>query len=89
MNPKPGVKICFLDGETIDYELIEDVDHRDIKIGESVSAAFLVESLDNKIHDLKKKGITNIIGPIQPIPAVRFIFIRDPDGMTIQIVENL
>ncbi|MBW6457559.1 MAG: VOC family protein [FCB group bacterium] len=89
MAPRPGMKICFLDGGTIDYELIEDADHPDITIGESVSVAFLVGSLDKKIDELKKKGVKNIVGPIQPAPTVRFIFIRDPDGMTIQLAEYL
>jgi len=89
MAPRPGMKICFLDGGPIDYELIEDNEHSEINIGESVSAGFMVESLDNTIADLKAKGITNIIGPIQPSPTIRFVFIKDPDGMTIQIAEHL
>ena len=89
MAPRPGMKICFLDGETIDYELIEGVDKRDAKIGEGISVAFLVKSLDDKIQDLKEKGVENIVGPIQPTPNIRFIFIQDPNGMTIQIAEHL
>jgi len=89
MNPKPGLKICFLDGETIDYELIEDADHRDVKIGKSITVAFLVEALNKKIHDHKKKGVEKIVGPVQPAPNIRFVFIQDPNGMTIQIAEHL
>jgi lactoylglutathione lyase len=89
MAPQPGMKICFLDGGTIDYELIEDIEHRDIEIGKSVSAGFMVDSLDEKIADLKNKGVTDIVGPIQPSPMIRFIYIKDPDGMTIQITERV
>jgi lactoylglutathione lyase len=89
MAPQPEMKICFLDGGPIDYELIEDSDHGDIKIGESVSAGFMVESLDQKIQNLKDKGVKHIVGPIQPSPFIRFIYIKDPDGMTIQISERV
>ena len=88
MAPRPGMKICFLDGGPIDYELIEDDGHPEIHIGDSVSAGFMVGSLDQTIADLKKKGVENIVGPIQPAPNIRFIFVKDPDGMTIQISER-
>jgi lactoylglutathione lyase len=89
MAPRPGMKICFLDGGPIDYELIEDAGHRLINIGDSVSVGFMVDSLDETIDNLKKKGVENINGPIQPSPAIRFIYIKDPDGMTIQISERV
>ena len=89
MAPRPGMNICFLDGGPIDYELIEDAGHPEIKIGDSVSVGFKVDSLDKKIDDLKKKGITDIVGPVQPAPFIRFIYIKDPDGMSIQISERI
>ncbi|MCF7833074.1 MAG: VOC family protein [Candidatus Marinimicrobia bacterium] len=89
MAPRPGMKICFLDGGPIDYELIEDDGHPEVNIGASVSAGFRVDSLDQKIADLKKKGVENIVGPIQPAPNIRFIYIKDPDGMGIQISERV
>jgi len=89
MAPRPGMNICFLDGGPIDYELIEDDGHPEIHIGDSVSVGFRVDSLDEKIADLKKKGVENIVGPIQPTPTIRFIYIKDPDGMTIQISERV
>jgi hypothetical protein len=33
----------------------------------------------------KKKGIVNIAGPLQLSHVIRFIYIEDPDSMTIQI----
>jgi lactoylglutathione lyase len=89
MAPRPGMKICFLDGGPIDYELIEDAGHRLINIGDSVSVGFRVESLAETIAELKKKGVTEINGPIQPSPDIRFIYVKDPDGMTIQISERV
>lgn len=88
-SPRPGYSICFLEGGGADYELIEDVSaHDEVKFSNSVSVGFLVDSLDDMITRLKNNGIENIIGPIAPSPNDRFIFIKDPDGMTVQIVEH-
>lgn len=88
-SPRPGFSICFLEGGGADYELIEDASASDqVSFSNSVSVGFLVDSLDEKIADLKGKGVENIIGPIAPSPSDRFIFIKDPDGMTVQIVEH-
>ena len=89
MAPRPGMAICFLDGGPIEYELIEDSEHREIEIGKSVSAGFMVDSLDDVIASLKQKGVTDIVGPLQPSPVIRFIYVKDPDGMTIQISERV
>ena len=87
--PGDGFKICFLEGNGADYELIEDASARDeVSFSNSVSVGFLVDSLDEKMADLRSKGVENIIGPIAPSPNDRFIFIKDPDGMTVQIVEH-
>lgn len=89
MSPQPGMIICFLDGGSIDYELIQDSKHGETKIGGSVSVGFMVDSLNEKICDLKNKGVENIVGPIQPSLVIRFIYIKDPDGMTIHISERI
>ena len=87
--PREGFSICFLEGNGADYELIEDASVRDeVSFSNSVSVGFLVDSLNEKIADLRSKGVENIIGPIAPSPNDRFIFIKDPDGMTVQIVEH-
>ena len=89
MSPKPGLNLCFLDGGNIDYELIEDANRSEIKMSDSVTICFMTESLDSKIKDLKDKGVADIVGPFQPSPHTRFIFIQDPNGMKIQIAEQL
>jgi lactoylglutathione lyase len=37
----------------------------------------------------KDKGIPVESGPVQPNPHVKFFFIKDPNGMKIQLVENI
>lgn len=50
--PRPGLKISFLDGESIDYELIENTEHPKAHIDESASVAFQVYSLESCILHL-------------------------------------
>ena len=39
-------------------------------------------------HYVKEKDIPIIRGPISPNPHVRFFFIKDPNGIEVQLVEN-
>jgi lactoylglutathione lyase len=46
-----------------------------------------VESLEKMMELLKKKGIEVIEGPYSPNPSMSFIYIQDPNGMKIQLIE--
>ncbi|HHU16733.1 MAG: VOC family protein [Anaerovoracaceae bacterium] len=81
-------EIYFLGGEGAKVELIYDKKITDVDIGKDVSIGFAVNSIDEKIEFLKKKGIEIQSGPFQPNPHTRFFFIQDPNGMTIQFVEE-
>lgn len=82
-------EIVFLgDGET-KIELIYDESHRQVDIGQDISLGFEVDSIDGKIQFLKDRGIGVDSGPFQPNPKVRFFYIKDPNGLRIQFVENL
>ena len=48
-----------------------------------------MDSLDDFSAKLQSRGIRIQKGPIQPSPLIRFLFIKDPDGMNLQIVEQL
>ena len=37
---------------------------------------------------LNEKNIPILKGPIQPNPNIKFIYIKDPNGMNIQLVEG-
>lgn len=80
--------IAFLGKDETKIELISDGSNREISVGPDISWGFSVESLDDTIKMLDEKGIKIVAGPIQPSPSIRFIFINDPDGMKIQLVEN-
>jgi lactoylglutathione lyase len=84
----PGAEIAFLgDGET-KLELIFYAAQPTGGVGPDISWGFEVDSLDDCMAALKEKGIPVIRGPIQPNPHARFIFVKDPNGLNIQFVEN-
>lgn len=88
-NAGPETEIAFLgEGDTL-IELICNRKHPEVNAGEDISWGFEVDSLDRIISLLKQKGIAEISGPFQPNPKVKFIYVRDPNGMKIQFVENL
>lgn len=81
-------EIAFLGDGNTQIELICNKNGGDIEYNEDISWGFQVDSLNEMMNILKEKGIS-ISGPIQPVPNVKFIFIRDPNGFKIQLVENL
>jgi len=84
----PDTDIAFLGGEGAKVELIHNKKNSNVDIGKDVSMGFPVNSLDEKMELLKEKGIKIQSGPFQPNPHMRFFFIEDPNGMTIQFVEQ-
>ncbi|TCL62601.1 lactoylglutathione lyase [Hydrogenispora ethanolica] len=85
----PGVEIAFLDSGETKIELICDGENRDSNVGNDISWGFEVGSLDKALALVKEKGIPVDSGPLQPNPHVKFFFIKDPNGMKIQLVENM
>jgi len=89
MNPNPDMELSFLgNGETL-VELIWNKQNQDISFSKDISMGFEADSLDDFITTLKEKEISILSGPHQPNPFIRFIYIADPDGMKIQILENI
>lgn len=88
-NAGPTKKIAFLGKGETKIELIYDELNRDIQIGKDISWGFEVESLENALALVKEKGVAIKEGPYQPTPHTRFFFVQDPNGITIQIVENI
>jgi lactoylglutathione lyase len=85
----PGMEIAFLgDGET-KVELISNEAIKEVDMGRDISLGFETESVDKMMDFLKNKGIAVLSGPFQPTPYIKFFFIKDPDGLKIQLVENI
>lgn len=88
-NAGPRVEIAFLGKSETKIELICEGENRDTNIGNDISWGFEVESLDKAMALVKEKGINVDSGPTQPNPHVKYFFIKDPNGMRIQLVENI
>jgi len=91
-SPQPGVNITFLkdkDGGIV--ELIEYGDKSQASqdsIKSIVSIGFSVEDLDKEMKILEEKNISIIRGPIKVPSGERFIFIEDPNGVEIELIEG-
>jgi lactoylglutathione lyase len=85
----PGVEIAFLgDGET-KVELICNPNHKAANNVGGISLGFEVESVDEMIKFIKEKGLEVDSGPYQPNPHIKFFHVKDPNGVSIQFVENM
>lgn len=83
------VEIAFLGKGETKIELIFGGGSKDINVGQDISWGFEVESLDKVLALVKENGIQVDGEPIQPNPHVRFFFVKDPNGLRIQFVENI
>ena len=89
LKPNPKMQIAFLGSGETKVELISDPKPEALDFGKDISIGFEVASLDAMMETMKVKGIKIESGPFQPNPkGVRFAFVRDPDGMRVQFVEN-
>jgi len=87
LSAGPGREIIFLgnEGET-EVELIGGA-RGEPSFGQDISLGFEVESLDRTMQFLRDQGIDP--GEVQsPNPSVKMIFIRDPNGLRIQFLEQ-
>ena len=85
----PGMEIAFLgDGET-KVELISNPNHKSSNNIEGISMGFEVKSVDEMIKLIKDKGLEVHSGPFQPNPHIKFFFVKDPNGISVQFVENM
>jgi lactoylglutathione lyase len=84
---RPGVEIAFLgDGET-ELELIGGGE--DYPESDQISLGFSVDSMDKKMDEMKQAGIGIYKGPIQPNPHIKFFYVKDPNGISVQFAEQM
>lgn len=84
-----GVEISFLgEGET-KIELVCNSNHKAKSHAEGISLGFEVESVDQMIKFIKENGLEVESGPFQPNPHIKFFHVKDPNGVSIQFVENM
>ncbi len=88
-SPAEGMELAFLGKGDTQVELIKREGMPDPAFGKSISMGFQVTSLDETMEELTRRGIPVLEGPFQPGPGIRFLYIHDPNGMKIQLVEFL
>lgn len=86
ISPSDEMKIAFLGKDETKVELIESSEIKSPDLGLNISLGFEVESIEKFIQ---KNNITDFEGPIKPNPHIKFIYIKDPNGLKVQIIENL
>lgn len=89
INPNPGVDIAFLGSGETEVELYLDREGGKGGFGEGISLGFEVESLEEAVAKLGRAGVSVHSGPFQPGPDLRFLFVQDPDGLLVQLVQRL
>ena len=83
-----GVEIAMLGEEgQAKIELLYSSDQKDRQLHSDISVGIAVESLEKAMDYLSSKQIPILRGPIAPNPHTRFLFIQDPDGYEVQLVE--
>jgi len=84
-----GIELVFLgDGET-ELELMCNENMTHVNLGRDISLGFEIESLDKIMVYLKEKCIDIQSGPFQPNPHIKFLFVMDPNGLKIQLIEKI
>ncbi|MDH7483750.1 MAG: VOC family protein [Spirochaetales bacterium] len=90
-TPMPDTEIAFLgdvDSGT-EVELIHSTRTAEVAFGKDISLGFEVPSLETMQQKLAQLGIPVHAGPFQPNPSLRFIYILDPNGLRVQLVEHV
>jgi lactoylglutathione lyase len=86
-TPNEEMEIAFLGKEGTQVELIAHREQVNNRFNEHFSIGFMLESSLEQF--LSKHPELEYEGPIQPNPGIRFIYIKDPAGVKIQLVERL
>ena len=69
-------------------ELIYDPAQKGGSAGNGMTIGFEVDDLDETVRFLESKGVGVARGPFSPNPHLRFLFVQDPSGFEVQLVEH-
>jgi lactoylglutathione lyase len=89
LAPNPDLEIVFLGSGETQVELIRDSKTNAPEFGKDISLGFVVDSVERFGAMLTEKNIPIHAGPFQPNPSIKFIYVLDPNGVRIQLVENI
>lgn len=88
-KPDENTEIIMLGSpESAKVELLHREGGPLVKSSEGLSFGLLVDSLDEMIERVNENNIRIISGPVSPSPGLRFFMVSDPNGVTVQFVEE-
>lgn len=91
-SPMEGTNIVFLKDEN--SGIIELVEHQNNSNNDDndresvVSIGLGVVDLERTLNELKHKGVEPIRGPIEVPSGDKFAFIKDPNGVEIELIQG-
>ncbi|HOO25974.1 MAG TPA: VOC family protein [Clostridiales bacterium] len=87
-NAGPTTEIAFLGKGETKVELLCDKSQTNMSPKEGASIGFEVENLADALKLVTEKGYDLLGDPVVANEHLSFFFIKDPDGYTVQFVEN-
>lgn len=83
-----GMRLAMLGEEDKPkIEIIQTDSYTGKPFSSGITVGLEVESLDKIVQYLKIKKIDVIRGPFSPNSNIKFLYINDPDGYEVQLVE--
>ena len=82
-----GSQYAFLGKGETQLELIKSVSGTIPSYGTEISIGFEEHYLSEKIRFVRDRGLA-VDGPYSPNPSISFFFIKDPNGIRVQFVEQ-
>lgn len=85
-----NLEVVFMGtGTETQIEFLYDGNYSEEYIEERICWGFEVDSLDETLKLVANNNIAIFREIVQPNPFVKFFYIKDPNGMVIQFVENI
>lgn len=69
-------------------EIIYFPENKSKNFSSNITVGISIKSMDEMISILNEKNIKILRGPISPNLNIQFIFIKDPNGYEVQLVES-
>lgn len=90
-SPQSGTNITFLKGD--DGGMVELIEYGDNSQAQEksrtiVSIGMSVKNLDKEMKNLEEMNVPIIRGPINVPSGERFLFVEDPNGVEIELIEG-
>ena len=98
-KPYPALELCFLKDENgIEIELLQHLSAdpasetpqaaQEVKGSAYPTLGFQIQDLNASLEACKARGIEILNGPMEG-GGVKFFFVKDPDGVSVQFVQKL